>query len=189
LSDADSLLRKCRLGDEEALSLIVRRYEKPFYRLALRICGDSALAEDAATESFFKIWKSAHQWRGNANPESWMYSIVTRTAIDLYRKQARWRNRATPCTLDHEVDQGPAPDDQSLDKEQRINLRKTLDQAIESLSPADRALVYLYYFEDQPLKEIASILEVNHDALKMRLSRTRQRLKKHLEADDVFPPT
>lgn len=175
------LLRRCSRSDEGALTELVARYQQRLFGLAYRVCGDSALAEEAVVEAFYKIWRKAGQWRGDTSPEAWIYRIAARTVMDLRRGRARWWRRAE---LAKETDLPKSVPDPAVnmigDEDHRANTER-LEQAIRTLKEDDRMLVHLFYFEERGLKEIETILEVPHAALKMRLARARKKLRRVLE--------
>ena len=73
-----------------ALTELVRRLEDRVYRLAYRVVGDAALAEEATVAAFYKVWTKAGQWRGDANADTWIYRVAVRTVLDLRRGRRRW---------------------------------------------------------------------------------------------------
>ncbi len=182
--DDGQLLRLCRQGDEDALAEIVRRYEQRVFRMALRVADDRALAEEATVDAFYKIWCKSRQWRGQGSPEAWIYRIAVRTTLDLKRGRQRWwkRTRLASSTTERAPEAEPA--DELIAREQQQQIAGELNRAIDSLKEDDRILVHLYYFEDRSLAEIATMLDATRDALKMRLARARQRLRRVLEEVD-----
>lgn len=179
--DDGQLLRRCRRGDENALAELVRRYQQRVFRVALRVSGDGALSEDATVDAFYKVWCKAGQWRGDTSPEAWIYRIAVRTTLDLLRGRRRWWRRTRLASSGNERDSAPGPADELIADEQRQSVARELDRAICALKEDDRVLVHLYYFEQRSLGEIAGILDASSDALKMRLARARQRLRRVLE--------
>jgi RNA polymerase sigma-70 factor (ECF subfamily) len=179
--DDGQLLRRCRQGDPCALAELIRRYEGRLYRVAFRAVGDRALAEEAAVDSFYKIWCKASQWRGETSPEAWIYRIAVRTTLDLQRSRQRWwrRKRLASSTTEEDPSRGPA--DTIIAEEERQRAGRDLKRAVDELKEEDRLLVHLYYFEGQSLAEVAVILDASRDALKMRLARARRQLREFLE--------
>jgi RNA polymerase sigma factor (sigma-70 family) len=177
-----SLLAGCQRGDERALARLIETYQERIYRLALRVCGDAALAEEAAVDSFYKIWSKSRQWRGQTGADTWMYRVTVRTVLDLRRGRRRWWQRLRASSLWDDEDPTPGPVDEALEREERQASCERLAQAMETLKPADRMLVHLYYDEEQTLAEIGEILDVPPENLKMRLARARKRLREALES-------
>ncbi len=183
LDEADELLRRCQRGDESALAEIVRLYQERIFRLAYRVTGDAALAEDATAEALAKIWMRARQWRGDARAGTWIYQVALRTVLDQRRA---WQRRlrlwlSLPAEL---TDSQAGPAEKTIDAERRRFAARRIQEAFAQLSDKDRALAHLYYFEQRSLAEIATILDTTRDALKMRLARARRRLRELLRDCD-----
>lgn len=178
--DCDQALRDCQRGEPAALEFLIAHFQQRVFRLAWRMTGCAALAEDAAAEVFVKIWRKSHQWRGDASAATWIYQLATRTILDAQRAQRRWwkRSRQMTATARVQVDPGElaARQDESNAMAARVHL------ALGELSTEDRALVHLYYYEELSLAELETIFDTGGDALKMRLYRARQRLRTILEA-------
>lgn len=184
-SDAEALLRRCQHGDETALTALIGLYQERVFRFTLRVSGDPSLAEEATADCFYRIWTKCRQRRQDANLEAWIFRIAHRSLLDLARKRQRWWKRLIAGSRTTEDDIQPGPVEKLIEKEQQQQLASKVELAMETLKEEDRALVHLYYFEGRALSEIAVILETSRDVLKMRLMRTRQRLGKLLESDDV----
>lgn len=180
-----SLLLGCQRGDERALGKLIETYQERIYRLAYRVCGDAALAEEAAVDSFYKIWSKSRQWRGDdshaSGADTWIYRVAVRTVLDLRRGRRRWWQRLRASSLWDDEDPTPGPAEVALEREEREASGERLAQALATLKPGDRMLVHLYYDEEQSLPEISEILDVPPENLKMRLARARKRLREALE--------
>jgi RNA polymerase sigma-70 factor (ECF subfamily) len=176
--ESDDLLRRCQGGDAAALSRLVALYQDRLFRLAFRVLGDAARAEEATADVLLKVWDRCCQWRGDSRAGTWIYRVALRTILDHERRR---RQVVTP--IDRE-DNRAGPLGSLLEQERLRLLAERLWDALAQLSADDRALLHLYYFEDQPIAEIETILEVGRDAIKMRLSRARQRLRPFLEGCD-----
>lgn len=176
LDDADELLRRCQRGEESALGALVRLFEERIFRLACRMLGDAALAEEAAADAFVKVWVRAGQWRGDAAAGTWIYQVAYRTILDARKRQRRWWRLWAPP--DEEArDPRPGPAERAAEADHQQQAHRRLQEALGELSAEDRGLVHLYYFEERGLAEVAAILSVGRDALKTRLARTRRKLR------------
>jgi RNA polymerase sigma-70 factor (ECF subfamily) len=175
LAEADELLRRCQRGDAAALMELVRLFEGRIFRLAYGITGDPARAEEATADALARVWATCGQWRGDAAAGTWIYRVAVRVVLDSRRKQRRgWPWSPPSANL---PDPRPGPVQDAIDAEGRDRAARRVREAVATLPEADRALVHLYYFEQRGLAEIAVILGSTRDALKMRLSRTRDRLR------------
>lgn len=75
------LVGAARRGGLQAFEVLVRRHETPVYRLALRMLGSEADAEDATQEAFVQAWRSLARFRGDSAFATWMYRIVTNRTL------------------------------------------------------------------------------------------------------------
>jgi RNA polymerase sigma-70 factor (ECF subfamily) len=183
LDDSDELLRRCQRGDETALAQLVRRYEDRIFRLAYRVTGDAALAEEATADALAKVWTKSGQWRGDAQAGTWIYRLAVRTVLDGQRRRRRWWRFGTSPPEDT-LDPRPGPPEQAAEQERREQLSRLLGDALRQLAEGDRVLVHLYYFEQRGLPEIEALMGVARETLKMRLARARQRLRGFLKGFD-----
>jgi RNA polymerase sigma-70 factor, ECF subfamily len=182
LADEDEILRRCQTGDEAACTAMVQCLQTPVFRLAWRMTGNATLAEDATASILLKIWTRANRWSGESTARTWIYRLAVRTILDMLRGQKRGWRRWFGLATDV-VDPTPTPAAQMENSEEQQRTSVRIQEAVAQLEPSDRALVHLYYFEDQSLPEIETILGINRDALKTRLARARQSLKGQLQRD------
>jgi RNA polymerase sigma-70 factor (ECF subfamily) len=180
--ECDEALRACQRGDDAALARLIAHLQTPLFRLAWRMTGDASLAEDAVAEAFVKLWNKSRQWRGESPAGAWIYQLAVRTTLDVQRSRRRWRLRWNSGSVDDVAAIAPSAGEVLEAAETNEERSARLDAAIQQLSPEDRALVHLYYYENRGLTELGTILGAREDAVKMRLSRARGRLKRALEA-------
>jgi RNA polymerase sigma-70 factor (ECF subfamily) len=150
------------------------------YRVALRLSGDPAQAEDLTQETMLKAFRSWHQYQKGTNARAWLLTIVRHTFINEYR-----RNKNRPQTVDvteverytvfHEVqDSDPEGSffDQIVDDE--------VHRAIDELPDEFRETLVLSDVEDLSYAEVAEVTGVPVGTVKSRLYRGRQILQKKL---------
>src|SRR5690349_4907029 len=77
------LVQAAQAGDLDAFETLVRRYQAPVYRIALRLLHSSADAEDVTQDTFIRAWRSLPRFRGESAFPTWLYRIVTRRCLDL----------------------------------------------------------------------------------------------------------
>jgi RNA polymerase sigma-70 factor, ECF subfamily len=173
--DDDELLRRCQRGDDSALGDLVQRYQDRIFRLAFRVLGDAARAEEAAADALSVVWSRCRTWRGDSRAGTW-----------IHRSRKRWWRF---WELDGETSRQAAgtviePSAAATEDEERTVRAERVARALAALSPEDRALIHLHYYEEQSLAEIAPVLKVSRDALKMRLARAREKLRASLGERD-----
>lgn len=128
-------------------------------------CGDSALADDIAQETYMKAYLSADSFRGDARFSSWIYRIAYNTFIS-YRRSLK------PVS---DVSEAAAVvSDDSADGAFRY---QTLYAALDRLNERERTAVLLFYIEGYSIKEISAVIDASEDAVKQNLSRARKHLK------------
>lgn len=170
------LLRRAREGDDGAFGRLAEPCLDPAYRLALRILGDPAEAEDALQDALYKAWRALPQFRGESKFSTWLYRIVWRVSSDRLR-------RPSPLLLDVE------PEDASTDYDpesrwEGVETQREVERALRRLSAPYRAVLSLYYVEDLPVREIAAILDLPVGTVKTHLHRGRLALRKALAAEE-----
>ena len=145
------------------------------YTLGYRLTGDRQLAEDVVQETFIKVLRSLHTYRGDGPLAGWLYRIGYREAIAITRRR---RDQPTdPEVLRHMMGAG------SEDVERQVlhvELANVLDRAIETLSPPLRAAFVLRDVEGLSTAEVAHALDASESAVKMRLARAREALRVQL---------
>lgn len=183
--DDDELLRQCQRRDNSAMELLVQRFQDRIFRLACRVLADAARAEDATADALAVVWDRCRSWRGEARAATWIHQVAWRVVLDHQRARRRWwrfweLNQAAE-TCAYSLPDPPASADA---REQRELTQQRVSLALGQLSADERALVHWHYFEDLSLAEIAEIMGATRDALKMRLSRTREKLRRLLGEQD-----
>jgi RNA polymerase sigma-70 factor, ECF subfamily len=155
-------------GDVAAFRPIVDHTRAPLYRLAARLMGNLADAEDALQEAYANAFRALGEGRYDARSklETWLYRIVTNACIDLLRKR-----RESPDEGTHEP-----RFDGLVRAEARVALRE-LDALLAGLQPLDRAALVLVTVEGLSAKEAAEALECSEGSLEQRLVRARAELR------------
>jgi RNA polymerase sigma-70 factor, ECF subfamily len=140
------------------------------------LAGDYQAAEDAVDDAFLDIWKGAGSFSGSGNAEGWIRHIVRNKAIDWLRKQKGEVADGRDMGSDDRVDGEPNPEECAI----AANTADLLKQILQMLSTQQREAVFLCYYEDLPLAEIAAISQCPESTVKTRLFHARKRLLKNL---------
>lgn len=174
-------LRGISRGDRNAFSSLYASQQPALLRYAVGLlAGDHASGEDVVDEAFVDIWQQAGRFNGTGSAQGWLRRIVRNKAVDHLRKARRQPlATAAQCTLFEEVtDSADTPDAASQKTLSAIELRR----ALERLSPDHREVVWLCYFEERPLSQIASLVGCPENTVKTRLFHARKAMREHLEA-------
>ena len=89
MKELDMTVARAQKGDADAFEQLVNTYRDQVFRLALRMCGNEADADEAAQDAFLSAWKSLPNFRGDSQFSTWLYQLTTHAAIDLLRRQKR----------------------------------------------------------------------------------------------------
>lgn len=157
--------------DAIAYEKMVHLYGERLLKIAYFIVKDHQLAEDVVQESFIALYKNINHFRGESQLSTWLIRITINQAKKSIRSS--WFKRVFfPDQLEF-VDYSPMPGEALEEKE----ARGVLQRAIHSLPIIYQEILYLYYFEELKIKEIAEILDIGESGVKSRLKRGREKLK------------
>ena len=169
-SDA-SLVARVRTGDAAAFELLMRRYFRAAYLVALARVGERADAEDVCQEAFLRSWERIDECREPDRYAAWLLRIVRNTALN---RREYLGVRATQ-SLD---DVGPLPSSVRSDaRTEQRELRAALLSALAQLTVTQREVVLLHDLEGWPHADIASRLEISEVMSRRHLSDARKRLR------------
>src|SRR5436309_1611524 len=175
LSDQE-LMRIVQGGDLSPASEIYDRYSGRIYNFALRFLRNSDAAEDATQEVFVKMMRHANQFQGDAKLSTWLFSITANWCRDYLRKADNKSKESDDVLITL-----PAPAEQSPDRtlEQREN-EELIKRALQSLTPEQREAILLSRYQGLSYAEIAQISGCSEGAVKTRVFRAMETLKKVL---------
>lgn len=175
----EELVRAAAKGNTLAFEELVRLHEKKVYALALRMCGNSEDAADAAQEAFLSAWKGLPSFRGEAGFSTWLYRLASNAAIDQLRKGKRQREEASLDDGELPLD---VPDRQPGPQEaaESTELQKAVADGLRELSEDHRQILLMREYQELSYDEIAQALEVDLGTVKSRISRARRALRKIL---------
>ena len=168
------VLARARRGDPRAFEEVVRATHRRSYTLALRLVGDRQDAEDVTQEAYLRAYRSLRGFREDARFETWLYRIVTNTAISHLRRRGRFGDLVRD---EQGVPEPPLP---AVASDERAVDRDRLATALGALSPAMRTVVLLKDVYGLSCAEIGREVGATEGAVKVRLHRARARLRELL---------
>ncbi len=174
LSDAD-LVRAWRKGDGLAAEILVRRHQKPVYRLMLRSTGDATAADDLTQKAFLKTLEKVERLRADEAFCSWLFRIALNLAKSRGRGIMRWL-RAPGYELERVRSDAPMPDDE-IDRQKR--LERTRDE-VSRLPKMQRQVVQMRVQAELPFKSIAEVLGTSEASAKVTYHNAVRRLRERL---------
>ncbi len=150
------------------------------YRLALRITLNPAEAEDIVQDTMIKVWNKREQWDEIESIEAFCLTICRNLSLDRNKKAD---NQTAP------LDENNAPPDNSYDSnpEERTEQRDRVQlvrKFIEQLPEKQRTCIWLRDIEGKAYKEIAEVMDINEQQVKVNIFRARQAIRqKYLETE------
>ena len=163
-----TLVVRAQEGDVRAFEALARRHQATLYRLAARVMGDRAEAEDALQEALLDAWRRIDRFRGDSAFSTWMYRVVTNRCIAMLRKRR-------PVPVDAVDVHIPAPDSPERAAEADASMA-ALGDALRGLTDDLRICWVLRELEGLGYTEIAEITGASEDAVRGRIHRARTRL-------------
>jgi RNA polymerase sigma-70 factor, ECF subfamily len=155
-------------GDPDAFAQLVRRHRDRLWSVALRTTGDREDASDALQDALISAYRGAGSYRGEAAVTTWLHRIVVNASLDALRRRAV--RRSVP--LSDEDTRLADPTDTLGDRETSL----VVTQALDTLSPDQRAAIVLVDLQGHSVEEAARILDCATGTVKSRCSRGRARL-------------
>ena len=166
-------------GDQLAYKALVDRYQSFIFTLAFRLLKSREDAEEVAQDVFVKAYRSLSDFKGGSKFSTWLYTITHNTGITYLRKK-----KQKIQSLDDESSFTQLENHESDFKANQVedkSRKAMVNRAIEMLSPDDAQIITLFYKGDQSLEEIATIMCIETNNVKVRLFRARQKLKEKME--------
>ncbi len=170
-----------KLADIEKL---IHADGKDVYNFCCQLTQEKEAAEELYQDTFLKAVELCGRIDEKNNPKSYLLSVAVKLWKNRKRKFA-WRSRIAviesgkpeECYSESAAWEVDGPEEKLLQKERQ----RVVTEAVKELKEDYRMPMYLYYAEEMPLKDIASILHIPEGTVKSRLHKARKEIKKYLE--------
>lgn len=191
------LVARCKKGDSQAFELLVKRYQRRAYAVALGMLHNSEDAQDATQEAFIKAYRYLDKFKGTSSFYTWLYRIVVNLCIDHLRKGSRVTSVEYDDRLkrpDDVVQKGSELKPSTLGTNPkkalaREELKKQIQLGLDSLSDKHRAVIVLRELQGLSYKEMAEVMKCSKGTIMSRLFHARKKLqeflREYLEGDDL----
>lgn len=182
LNDATLLARYAQSGDRDALGVLFRRYVDAAYATAMRVCRNSADAEDAVQTAFMQVLQRADSFRGQSeySVRAWLMAIVANACKQTIRSEVHRRQRQEEVGMEQDdvyVGEDPAGPESDLDARSSEVLEE-LDQ----LPAPYRAAIWLHHYDGLSQHDAAEALGMSEKSLNNRVFRGMSQLRHRLAA-------
>ncbi len=180
------LLDRVRGGEPDAFEHFVRTYQRKVFRLVHTLVRNAAEADALTQDVFVKAWRAVPDFKGEASFETWL----NRIAVNAVRDSVRRRKPVVSFAdlTDAEDPGGELPrsiepvDATTPEREARSRqIRRRIGEALEALSPRQKAIFVMKHYEDRTIAEIGAAIGVDDGTVKSHLFRAARKLRQKLE--------
>jgi RNA polymerase sigma-70 factor (ECF subfamily) len=172
------IINQCKKGNKHAYRLLIEGYKDLIYSVALRFTHDPDTAEEVTQETFIKAWRHIKKFEGRSKFSTWLIAIATNKAKDILKEKRKILDTEDVDTVTEiSVEESyiiKEPEDELMNKELGLHLKKLID----GLPDIYREAFILRHVELLSYEEISDIYKVSVEAVKMRVFRAREILKK-----------
>lgn len=172
IMEVNEVVRQCKKGDQKAWNMIVDRFSKSIFNIALNFSGNRDDAADITQDIFMKIYTNIDKFKEDRSFSSWIHKIAKNYCIDYWRK-----NRKNIMVLKIEENlcrDEQTPENEAVKEYDVINLRNKLLHLDADL----RLLITLRDIQDLSYQEISENLDLPLGTVKSRINRARIKLAK-----------
>ena len=166
-------------GDENAFVSLVEKYQKQVHALAWRKIGDFHIAEEITQDTFLKVYQKLSTLKDPNQFSGWLYVIATRQCLSWLRKK-RIETESLEDADTEWIDES-AYSRYVAEEHAKTTIeaqREVVKKLLAKLKESERTVMTLHYLGEMTIEEISRFLGVSASAIKLRLHRARQRLKK-----------
>jgi RNA polymerase sigma-70 factor, ECF subfamily len=169
-------------GNREAYGELVKRHSRMLFRLAYRMTGNQADADDVVQDAFLRAYQKLATFESRADFGTWIYRIAVHCALDRLAKRRAEEARRVSEENDPEQDAVQVPD--LSPNPERLAMSAEIaalrEVAMRGLSPMERTAFVLRHMEDRSTEEIAAALNVTPNTAKQSVYRAVQKVRHRL---------
>tara|TARA_R100001369_G_scaffold954_4_gene3234 strand:+ start:106446 stop:107027 length:582 start_codon:yes stop_codon:yes gene_type:complete len=167
------LIKRTLDGDTNAYGLLVKRHQDYIFNIVNKMLRNREEAEEIAQDVFIKAYNVLESYKGEAKFSTWLYKIAYRKALDSIKKNKRTSSLELVENL---TEDASAHLDTGLEILLLEEKQEIIKSCILKLPEIEAAIITLFYYEEQSVKEIAEITGLSEDNIKVKLFRSRKLL-------------
>ena len=165
----ERLLALVATQDRGAFHVLYERYADAVYRYALSILRTPHLAEDVLQETMMAVWKGAKSFKGRSKALTWILGIARNQAYNTLRKESKGQRLPDTGSIA-----------ETRDPTESMHKDLLVQEALGVLSPQQREVMHLVFYENLTVREAASLLKIPEGTVKSRMYHARLALAKEL---------
>ncbi|MEQ1637733.1 MAG: RNA polymerase sigma factor [Methylococcales bacterium] len=176
------IARLCQ-ADEKALELLYREYYSRLVRFISRVTRQETIIDEVINDVMYVVWEKAATYNGQCKPSTWIFGIAYNKARQAIRKTGNLEEDSL------ELIEADSPIFGQLDQGlQQLEMDNWLEAAFDQLSPDQRAVIELTYFQGLHYSEIAELMGCPENTVKTRMHHARRKLAKVLNMAEYTMP-
>lgn len=174
----EQLMQQVQKGKKKALGTLFERYQQPLYSYFVRMSRDKMWSEDLVQEVFERVWTYKHSFQINRSFKAWLYQLARNVCL----KQIN-RAKKTPVQAlgEWQISDESANANDCLENKETL---QQLEYALAVLSKSHREILLLTRYTDMKYTEVAELLDCSVSAVKVRVFRAMQQLRKQFHKID-----
>ena len=177
--DEAELVRKAQAGEVGAYEELLRRHQTRVFAIIGGILRRSEDVEDLAQQVFLKVYLALPRFDLRSTFSTWLYKVTVNECLDHLRKK-KVRKLVYEADLSEEqaavLEGAVQPDRHEVNSERRAELKQLVERLLHELPEAERLMMVLKEVEGWTVEEVAEVLDLNVNTVKVRLFRARTRL-------------
>lgn len=173
------VMQRLNLSYEEITNELIAAYGQDILKLVMQYVHNNTIAEDLTQEVFVKCYKALPAFQYEATLKTWLWRIAINHTKDYLKSWYARNVEAKDQFIFEQVQSHDQVEQQVIQQQEDIELA----YAVSSLPVKYREVIYLCYYEELSMKEIAQVLQLNENTVRTRLRKAKQLLKKILERD------
>lgn len=185
MQDDKDIWEAFRSGDESSLQRIFDKYYTPLFNYGHKFSADDHLIEDALQNLFVKLWKNRDGIKDTGSVKNYLYKSFRRVLLRVLEVQQR---EYSFSVLDGWTGPGQElPYDQTLISRERLEtIRGNLVAALEKMTPRQREIIHLRYYEEMEYEEIAALMQLSVSSTYKLLYKAIDTLRQYLSKTDLL---
>ena len=157
----NTVVERARRGDKAARATLAKQHYAALFSLARKLTRNEDTAREVVQETFLRAFSKLDQYDGEHRFASWLFKIATNHVRDLHRRKGRWESSDKEPFVESTAES-------ILEKSENL---ARVRRALNTLAPETRAALILHLQEGLPVTEIAFVLDLTRNAVRMKIYR------------------
>jgi RNA polymerase sigma-70 factor (ECF subfamily) len=166
-------IQKVINGNTNAFVFLVDKYKNMVFSLAFKMMKSREEAEEVSQDTFIKAFKNLSKFKGDAKFSTWLYRIAYHTILDTLKKNKKHENTFEINEVTFNQIQSVEHILEGIARKERS---KVMDACLLKLAEDERAILWMFYYDELSLKEILEVTSLSEANVKVKLHRARKKL-------------